>query len=465
MFGAGVEAASLEEREPRKSLNLLDDAIAQANEVGLRYALPQLHNTRAGVLLRLDAPQADVIAELSAGIAALEERQVGAAIADRTEQTGERLYRLIVALLLRTNDVDGALRYADRYRVYALRSLQTPQPARVRGASDPSPRFATLSYLFTPDGLFAFVARDGAVHAVRIGASEANITSATAELWPPEGQAGLQQRALKQLSALLLQPVERLLNGTKLIAVIPDGALYSVPFAALLTSSGVPLAERHSIVRTQFAHVQRGSNATWSSGVVLVFGNPAFDRTAFGYLPKLPSAEDEAKRIASLYPDPYLFIGSGATLGAFVSRSPTGSIIQVAAHGLPGGDDPLNSALLFAPDRAGASGVLYAKDVLRLNLRGVCLVVLSACSTGGSAYTFSGASMADAFVAAGAQHVLGTLSRVDDNETMRFITSFHQRVRRHVPVIQAFHETQLEFIEARNYSDVWASFELTVHAI
>lgn len=462
MFAADVEAASLEQRQPAQSLVLLDDAIEQAGRVGLRNALPQLHCTRARVLLRMGRPAPDIIAELQSGISVLEESQQGASVADRTEEVGERLYRLIVAMLMRNGDAATALRYADRYRLYALRASRDGSAAEWQQPSARG-RQVSLSYLFTPDGLWAFVERDGVVRAQRIETTESDIRQLVARLWTGDGTPRLNQEALGRLSATLVRPIEPFLGGTDILAIVPDRVLHRIPFAALTITPGVALAARHAVVRMQFAQLVAASDpALPRSGPVLVFGNPAIDRTAFGYLAELPKAEEEARLIAHLHRNARLYVGSAATLSAFVTESAEASIVEVATHGLSVGDEPLNSALLFAPDRVGGSGALYAKDVLKLDLHEVRLVVLSACSTADSTLTYSGASMASAFASAGVRHVLATLSRVDDGDSMRFVTAFNERLTRNMPIIQAFHETQMEFLASANGGAHWATFELMV---
>jgi CHAT domain-containing protein len=455
-LAAQVQARSLAPTNPAKGLALVDSALVQATNVSLGYALPSLRLARAEALLARDTDLHAVDAELRLGIAEVEKQRLGAQTGDRADDTGDRLYRRLISVLLRTGDTQDAFLYLDQYRRYRFSSAAP----RTTADTQLELRGSRLAYLFVPNGLAVFLQSASGIAVTMVPASETRLKSLVEDAWERADER--QSAALSELSKALIFPIEKQLAGTSLIAIMADGCLNAVPFAALTTSSGRMLVDLAPIVRSgPGGGPSLGDRESQES--VLLIGNPDFDRTAFGYLPDLPRAESEAQQVAKLFPRAQVITGRKATRREFMTRAPRASIIQISAHGLPGGSEPLNSALLLAPDGQSDSGILYARDILGLRLGGVRLVVLSGCETGRATETFTGASLADAFIGAGAQYVLGTLCAVEDAEAESFVVSFQSKLAARRPVLAAFHETQQEFARCDRSGSVWRAFSLTSH--
>jgi len=114
-----------------------------------------------------------------------------------------------------------------------------------------------------------------------------------------------------------------------------------------------------------------------------------------------------------------------------------------------------------------ADGPFHPTDILEMDLRGCRLVTLSACETGLGRRSGGDEQigLARAFGLVGAEAVLATLWRVDDETTRVFMTAFYQRVAAGELPAQALRVAQLSFIRDaagwRAHPYFWAGFQLT----
>jgi CHAT domain-containing protein/Tfp pilus assembly protein PilF len=182
----------------------------------------------------------------------------------------------------------------------------------------------------------------------------------------------------------------------------------------------------------------------------------------------LPGTRHEAEAIQRLLPQAQLFLGPAATKERLLNLPPPG-ILHLATHGfflkdaaaLPRsrgvghfgalGEDPqasslpdplLRSGLLFAgagarpPANAGTpqlppeSALATALELAGLNLWGTQLVVLSACDTGrGDVNLGQGVyGLRRAFVVAGAETVVMSLWKVDDETTSTLMEAYYRNL-------------------------------------
>ena len=125
--------------------------------------------------------------------------------------------------------------------------------------------------------------------------------------------------------------------------------------------------------------------------------------------------------------------------------------------------DPLNRCgLLFAGantalgghsnrlDKGVQDGILTAKEISALDLRGADIVVLSACETGLGDVSGEGVfGLQRAFKIAGAQTMLMALWKVDDDATRMLTTAFYRHYSQGMSKRQAFRMAQQE---VRNYT-------------
>jgi CHAT domain-containing protein len=257
---------------------------------------------------------------------------------------------------------------------------------------------------------------------------------------PPENNEAEESLLAKELYAILIQPVEPLLDKGKLLCIIPDGTLNYLPFAALVSSeSGRYLFEDHQLMTSPSASVflACSERALQNSGAkeesILSVGNPTFDRAAFPDFNYLPEAAKEALEVSRHYkPPPRVLIEDRATKPAVYSELEKSDVIHLALHSKLDNEVPLRSKLLLAATKTGtmeqsSDSVINGYDIYNLNLSNTRLVVLSACQTGaGRYYGDEGVgSLARAFIVAGAPLVVSSLWSVDSITTEKLMVSFH----------------------------------------
>jgi CHAT domain-containing protein len=257
---------------------------------------------------------------------------------------------------------------------------------------------------------------------------------------PPEDNEAEESLLAKELHAILIQPVEKLLVKGKVLCIIPDGTLNYLPFAALVSSeSGRYLFEDHLLMTSPSASVflACSEHALQNSGpkeeTILSVGNPTFDRAAFPDFNYLPEAAKEAVQVSKHYKPPSRVLTEDrATRAAVNSELEKSDVIHLALHSKLDDEVPQRSKLLLAATKTGmmdqaSDSVINGYDIYNLNLSNTRLVVLSACQTGAGRY-YGGegvSSLARAFIIAGAPLVVSSLWSVDSITTEKLMVSFH----------------------------------------
>lgn len=271
-----------------------------------------------------------------------------------------------------------------------------------------------------------------------------------------------------RLYRLLVDSASGLQRGANLI-VIPDRWLHFVPFVALRDPStgrflvrdhAVSYAPSATLLSSSLARPQRPFSR---SSKVLAVGNPAFDRQAF-QLPNLPAADEEARRIASLYGQTPL-IGRDATDTALERMAPEFDVLHFAGHAIVGRDAPELSHLVLASD-GRSDGAVFSTEIARWRLPRTQLVILSGCNTadGKLSATEGASSLARAFFAAGVPAVLSSLWAIEDEDTADFFIEFHRRLVQGDRPSVALRETQIKWLGDGSTSAhpvrSWAAFQL-----
>ncbi len=215
------------------------------------------------------------------------------------------------------------------------------------------------------------------------------------------------EKISRELYEVLLTPVRRELAENQTLIIVPDGALWNLPFQALLnhqnrflledfTVSYAPSLTALSVMRKT---IQNQAARSQNGQTLLAFGNPqiTFDnsdtrldsaksRNEADFAP-LPDAEREVNLLANLYgaKNSKIYVKTEAREDRAKNESSGFKIVHFATHGIFNDTSPLYSYLLLAPGRgvngaAGDDGFLEARELLNLNLS-ADLVILSACET------------------------------------------------------------------------------------
>lgn len=259
---------------------------------------------------------------------------------------------------------------------------------------------------------------------------------------------------LKDLYSILIQPVQSFLPDAQesVVTFVPHGALFSVPFAALMSAKGKYLVEERTVSYLPAIGVLRATEKIASESdraadnTLLAFGNPITKVIAF--LGTLPFAEKEVKKVAALFADgkATIEVGAQATKAAYRNLAPKNSVIHLATHGLISEERPMDSALVLAPEGSD-DGLLTVKDILTMPPLKAKMVVLSACQTGRGKITGDGVvGLSRAFIIAGAPCVVVSQWNVDDVMTEYQMGEFYKSFLSGKSKVAALREAQLKTI-------------------
>lgn len=294
------------------------------------------------------------------------------------------------------------------------------------------------------------------------------------------------ETAQQRLYELVWQPLERQLEGVQTIFFSPAGTLHLLPVESLLRPDGVAMSDLYQMYRLSntrelirkkspeqtlqvalFGGVEYElSSEQWenmsetsvaSAGVKATRDAISLERGASAFLPGTEmEVADIEEQLHEKNIRTALYTGIDASEGTVkqLSGTPT-TIIHIATHGFfqqkGTGDNPdysndkeseedqamSRSGLLMAgaisylrgakiPDNVD-DGILTARELSHLDLTQTSLIVLSACETGLGDITSDGVfGLQRGFKKAGAQSILMSLWKVDDEATCLLMTEFYK---------------------------------------
>jgi CHAT domain-containing protein/Tfp pilus assembly protein PilF len=321
----------------------------------------------------------------------------------------------------------------------AVRGEVSPLTLADAGAMLTDRTTAVIEYVLADRQLFAFlVTSDGTRvsvdgHAIDVGASE---LAKRAERF--RVQIGSRDLAFaddaRALYALLLAPFRnRLVRRTHLI-VVPDGALWSVPFQALIGPEGYLIETAAVSYAPSLAVLREIRRLPRPAGIrtLLAMGKAQFGpaRSALG---PLPDAEIQVRLIRDIYgPDRSVsYVGDEATESQFKIAAPRYSVLHLATHGVLDEASPLYSYLALSSDHTPADddGRLEAWEIMRLKLT-ADLVVLAACDTGRGRIARGEGVIGTmwALFAAGARSMAVSQFSVESKSTTALLVAFHRHL-------------------------------------
>jgi len=288
------------------------------------------------------------------------------------------------------------------------------------------------------------------------------------------------QASAQGLYELVFQPLLPLLGSARHLFLSTDGQLALVPFAALHDGDRFLIDSFDLTYLTSGKELLPRTQGLEPSRSVVVMGDPDFSasrqpaglesasspRTDLAERPwvPLPGTRQEAEALQRLMPQAQLFLGAEATKERLLNLSAPG-VLHLATHGFFLGDaapvpegsrglvhfgvlgqkpsapcpsDPLlRSGLVLASGSTSASedcgaasphhSMVTALELAGLDLWGTQLVVLSACDTGrGEVKLGQGVyGLRRAFVTAGAETVVMSLWKVNDETTRALMEAYY----------------------------------------
>ncbi len=291
-----------------------------------------------------------------------------------------------------------------------------------------------------------------------------------------------------KLYDLLLKPAEALLHGKSQLVIVPDDALWELPFQALVAEDNRYVIEKSavsyvpSLTVLREMHAKRNrSEAEAATSTLLALGNPevgqgTIERATFALrddkLTPLPEAEEEVRALGHLYGshNSRIYIGADAREDRVKTEAGHARILHFATHGMMNDAAPMYSNLVLAQGDKNEDGLLEAWELMQLDLKAE-LAVLSACETArgrvGAGEGMIGLTWA--LFVAGVPATVVSQWRVEAASTRDLMVGFHRalNVRPEVrksktPKTEALRQASLKMMRnpATSHPFYWAGFVL-----
>jgi CHAT domain-containing protein/tetratricopeptide (TPR) repeat protein len=486
------------------------EALAINEQARARSLLDALYAGRTG------RPGSGVPAELVTRWQSLQRRLSAKADQQLQQRTrAEALEREIQLLLTELDGVEAEIRHHDPQ--YA--TFRQPQPIGVKEIVRLlDPGTLLLEYSLGEERSYLWAIGPGGLRSFDLPPQreiEDLARKAYEEMNTVESGAGRRPQTMEALSRILLRPVWHEAASVQRLAVVPDGALHLLPFAALPVpapgqrwdrpSGWQPLLESQEVVylpsattlAVQRQRLERRAPALkWAA----ILADPVFSpddprlagppvasrrsRTSVktvvarggrngGLLPvfeRLPSSQEEAKAIAGFAPAGQ--VRTALALDATRQSVLAGDyrdyrVIHFATHGVADTRNPeLSGLVLSLVDAAGQprEGFLGLSDIYGLDLN-ADLVVLSGCRTAlGKEVRGEGLmGITRGFLYAGVPRVVASLWKVEDRTTAELMTRFYRAMwSQGLSPAAALREAQRSLRRVPRYraSYSWAGFVL-----
>lgn len=473
-------------RDPRRAVGSLTAAARTFAGTGYELALARVFVLRSRALAALgDGGAAE--ADLQRALAVLERQ--GRAVEDLGLRSqflarAREVFDAAVGLVASRGRPSAALEIAERARAQVLlasyrqlraglrdrsagragAATEALPPAAIQAALDG--RTVVLEYAVLPEQLVAWSITRERVRMAVVHTPAGEVADLVDRLRTElrEGSPGARSTAVSgRLFELLVRPFVDEIRTGGTVVVVPDRALFQVPFGALwdgrrdeplVASTAVAVAPS----ATLFVELTRRADELrpGSSPAVLVLGSPLGARGSA--LPALPAAGEEAREIAALYPRAALLVGSAATRRAFLGELGGAEVVHVASHALARSDGASGAGIVFAGEDETASPLRPEE----LSCPRTALVFLAACGTAlGSVSASEGPlSAARFFLGAGVPTVVASLWDVDDREAREVAVLFHRGLRAGLGSAEALRRVEVVLWKRGDSAAAWAAFEV-----
>ena len=270
----------------------------------------------------------------------------------------------------------------------------------------------------------------------------------------------------QQFYKWLIAPIEAELQQANVQTIIyaPDSRLRYIPIATLHDGKQF-LVEKYKInnitassltnfnrLATNQTKVLAGASTTSHS--VNVLGKTI----SFG---AIPATQKEVKNIVSTFPNVTELVDQSFTKNSTKTGTSSHTIIHLATHGSFNAGTPDESFLIF-----GDSDRLTLREIETWALKGVDLVVLSACETGVGGKLGDGTEVLGLgyqFQNAGARAVIASLWIVDDGGTQKLMDAFYANLKKGVSATESLRLAQVALIQGGEPFDhpyFWSAFFL-----
>ncbi|HEY7686753.1 MAG TPA: CHAT domain-containing protein [Gemmatimonadales bacterium] len=257
-----------------------------------------------------------------------------------------------------------------------------------------------------------------------------------------------------RLYAVLLAPLEPILEDRTRLTIVADGPLHLLPFDALVVAPPPQMSyvlDRYTVTVAPTLALSAGPGPRLQAGPVVAVAGPGVEGVA-----------DELSAMLEGFGtrDVAVLQGDRATETEVRRHTPVAGLLHFAAHARPNDAEP-SFARLSLVSADGDDGRLHAYEIEGLRLEGT-IVVLSACETGaGRLLAGEGVlSLSRAFLRAGASGTVATLWPVGP-ATTDLMGAFYSALARGEAPAAALREAKIALRRGRWASPFhWAGFTL-----
>ncbi len=293
----------------------------------------------------------------------------------------------------------------------------------------------------------------------------------------------------RQLYKTLLGAAAKEIEGAGTLCIIPDGAIWKVPFQALQNGERFLLEDHATFFAPSLSvldEMQKTARRTKPTKELLAFANPKYfvlpskgqekntgrENVRGAKITPLPEAENEGKNILRMYKQKSaLYLRADAHESRFKKAAGDYKVLHFAAHGFLDNVSPMYSFLVLAPSSGleNEDGLLTATEIMSLELN-ADMAVLSACDTALGEYRAGEGimGMTWAFFAAGVPTTVASQWSVETVSTTRLMTAFHEnlvsetgfKIKKKAVKAEALRQAQLALLKDEKYSlpYYWAGF-------
>jgi CHAT domain-containing protein/tetratricopeptide (TPR) repeat protein len=456
------------------------DAFAFAEQAKARALIDVLGSGRANLSKGLTAEEKDKEQGVHSRLVSLNAQIVKEKVRkDPDEKRVSDLTTQLEKARLEYDDFRTSL-YAAHPELKIQRAEFQPISLAECGGLLPDLHSALLEFAVSDDQTYLFVLSkknssqgvpDLTVHKIDIKSKE--LTDLCNQFRGQLAQKGLGFHPLAtKLYALLLGPAAAELKGKTNLVIVPDGALWDLPFQALQPTRDRYLIEDLAVsyapsltALREMSKRAHPSSAPSSGGVgltttLLAFGNPALGAETSSEIKEvfmdadlapLPQAESQVHQLGRLYGSAQskIYTGAEATEDRLKAEAPNARILHIAAHGIVNNASPLYSQLVLARGQGSEDdGLLEAWEVMNMDLK-ADLVVLAACDTARGRYG-AGEGMIGlswAFFVAGCPTTVVSQWSVEAESTSQLMVEFHRNLRSWLTKAEALRRAELKMLK------------------
>ena len=335
------------------------------------------------------------------------------------------------------------------------------QQARVKRVEAVAPDVAFIYPIILADRLELLVSHARGIEQFTVAVSREKLVAEIREFrtWLEEPQTARYRRNARTLHQWLFEPLEPRLRelGVTTIVTVPEGALRTIPFAALFDGKDF-IVRRYAFATTPGLELTDPQRMSWAGRRLLLNGLTVGVQ---GFEP-LPNVARELEAIRGVYPARTLVDRnySATALEQELGGTPY-SVVHIASHG-QFESDPRRTFFLTYDDRVTMDRLERLIAPSRFRDQPIELLTLSACQTA-AGDDRAALGLAGVAIKAGARSALASLWFINDESTSVLMAEFYRLLREPgVAKAAALQRAQLKLLEEKRYAHPahWGAFLL-----